>query len=67
MNKKRKNKTHENVILILTLGIFIFLVVLTIKEIISENKIDEGKVKIIERILTSIIAIVSVYIGSKIK
>lgn len=55
----------EIVVLLLTVGIVLFLLILILKSLISDIPMSDARVEILDSILTSIISIVSMYIGSK--
>jgi hypothetical protein len=61
----KKYTTVEVVILLLTVGIVLFLFILILKSLLSDIPMSDGRVEILDSILTSIISIVSMYIGSK--
>lgn len=61
-----KNYAPESIIvLILSLGIVVFLLALTLKSVFTEVPMSIEKSKILDSMMTSIIAIISMYIGSK--
>lgn len=60
-------KTVDIVILILTASISVFLLVSIFSPLATGNTFSNEKAEMISRIITSVIAIISVYVGTKIK
>lgn len=58
---------HDIIILILTVTISILLMIVIIKPFITNNVMQPDSAKLLSAIITSIIAIISIYVGSKIK
>lgn len=58
---------EDIIVILLATGIFMFLGMITVKGMLTAATISPTRLELLKTLLTSIIAIVSIYIGSKLK
>lgn len=63
----KNSQPVDAVILILTGVVGIALIIAFVAPLITGNSVNEHNAKIIERLMTALITIISIYVGSKVK